>query len=135
MTTKAIPQTEWEWFGNHGHFICGRWCRFHLCTKVGKYLISTVGEYVHAKHSQGSEQIDTAWVKDNYPGKDIGAGRKYETMVFLAGERCRIEECGCGLPKIIFPELYMLGYNKAGCAAAGHLKACKEFASQSKQQN
>jgi hypothetical protein len=35
-----------RWFGHAGHFICAEWCRFHLCTQVGPYLISTVGEYV-----------------------------------------------------------------------------------------
>lgn len=46
-----INANEWEWFGNAAHFICGRWCRFHLATKVGKYLISTVGEYVSPRNS------------------------------------------------------------------------------------
>lgn len=27
------------------HFICASDCKFHLATKVGKYIISTVGEY------------------------------------------------------------------------------------------
>ena len=38
------PQ-DWKWFRHPGHFICARWCRFHLCTQVGKWLVSTVGEY------------------------------------------------------------------------------------------
>lgn len=39
-----IDRSEWEWFGNVGHFILGYRCRFHLCTKVGPRLVSTVGE-------------------------------------------------------------------------------------------
>ena len=33
-----------KWFGSPGHFICSFDCRFHLCTQVGDYLVSTVGE-------------------------------------------------------------------------------------------
>jgi len=45
-TAKAapIPESKWKWFGDAGHFICSQWCQFHLCTLVGKYLISTVGK-------------------------------------------------------------------------------------------
>src|SRR5919106_127620 len=53
--------TELKWFGHAAHFICGRWCRFHLATQVGDYLVSTVGEYwpehdvreIHAQHFDG----------------------------------------------------------------------------------
>ena len=41
-----IPVSDWIWFGTPGHFICANYCRFHLCTRVGDYLVSTVGEYV-----------------------------------------------------------------------------------------
>ena len=40
----AINPNNWKWFGSPGHFNGGAWCRFHLCTQVGKYVISTVGE-------------------------------------------------------------------------------------------
>ncbi len=89
-----ILQIDWEWFGNAGHFMCARWCRFHLCTKVGNYLISTVGEYVHPCHGMGNDAKEAKWLEENYPGEDIGANRKYETMVFLAGERCVSVGCG-----------------------------------------
>lgn len=124
---KTISKDKWEWFGNAGHFICGQWCRFHLCTKVGKYLISTVGEYVHPRHSGGGEMSEASWIKKNWPGEDIGCGRKYETMVFLAGERCQNKECGCKMPTIKGTELDFDGYNKPGDAATGHYKLCEKW--------
>ena len=60
-----INKADWEWYGNAGHFICGHSCRFHLCTKVGSYLISTVGEYVPdsfvraiLKESRNGEKVE-----------------------------------------------------------------------------
>ena len=41
-----MKAAHWKWFGHAGHLCVGRWCQFHLCTSVGKYLVSTVGEYV-----------------------------------------------------------------------------------------
>ena len=121
-----VPKSDWEWFGIAGHFICGRWCRFHLTTVVGEYLVSTVGEYVHPRHSL-SEQKDAEWLEVNWPGEDIGLNRKYETMVFKAGKRCTSPNCGCGLPEIDGSELAMEGYNRPDKAAEGHLRLCEEF--------
>src|SRR3990167_1759376 len=119
---------DWKWFGISGHFICGAWCRFHLCTRVGKYLVSTVGEYVHPRHSGSSEQSEAAWLKENWPGEEIGIGRKYETMVFRAGKSCQSKEDGrCGTPELILPELDSGGYNTRGDAQRGHLRMCRKW--------
>jgi hypothetical protein len=119
---------DWKWFGNAGHFICGQWCRFHLTTQVGPYLISTVGEYVHPRHSQGSERTEAEWLKKNWPGEEIGFGRKYETMVFRAGKPCDSPKCGCGLPEIDGSELDGNGYNNAKDATEGHMALCRKWA-------
>ena len=39
-----VTKDKWVWMGHAGHFICGHDCRFHMATRVGKYLVSTVGE-------------------------------------------------------------------------------------------
>jgi len=125
----SIPISEWKWFGSPAHFICAAWCRFHLCTQIGNYLISTVGEYVHPpRHGMGSELKESEWLEGNWPGEDIGAGRKYETMVFKAGEPCKRLDCNCGLPKITSDELDFLGYNQAGEATKGHYQLCLKYA-------
>lgn len=121
-------ETKWQWFGSSGHYICGRWCRFHLCTKVGRFLVSTVGEFVHPRHGKGTEQGEADWLEKNWPGEDIGYKRKYETMVFKAGEPCVVPKCGCGMPKAIMPELDVAGYNTAAEATKGHMRLCRKWA-------
>lgn len=123
-----IPRSEWKWFGVAAHFICGRWCRFHLATVVGPWLVSTVGEYVHPRRAKGGELTEEKWIKENWPGEDVGLDRKYETMVFKAGEPCDSTVCGCGLPEIDGEELGFDGYNTAREATVGHMAMCAEWA-------
>ncbi len=127
--STPIPEAEWKWFGNAGHFICSQWCRFHLCTQVGPWLISSVGQYVHPRHSQGNERQEAKWLQENWPGEDIGSGRKYETLVFLAGEPCSTPGCGCGMPTLDDPsEVDGEGCNTAKEATANHYKYCRSYA-------
>lgn len=126
-----IPESEWDWFGFAGHFICGSWCRFHLCTRVGAVLISTVGAYVHPRHSAGSERLEAKWLEANWPGEDIGYGRKFETGAFLAGEPCDAEGCNCGQPGLAdAAELEMLGANDPKMARTNHLRLCHKYAAE-----
>lgn len=104
--------SEWEWFGHAGHFCLASKCQFHLCTLVGKYLVSTVGAYY-----DGSDKL-----------QDIGYNRKYETMVFKAGRRCKAPGCMCGLPTINGQELDFSGYNTPREANKGHLTMCHKWA-------
>lgn len=138
-----IPKDEWEWFGNAGHFICGFWCRFHLCTKIGDFLVSTVGEYVpmegvreiqaeirglQLEGKRGSEARLWSYLKEN-GYEEIGCDRLYETMVFRAGEPCTRENCNCGLPELSSAEeLVAQGYNDRGAAARGHIAICARVA-------
>lgn len=127
MKSKRVRESDWEWFGHSAHFICGRWCRFHMATKVGDYLVSTVGEYI-PPHYSGSERAEAEWLTKNYPGQDIGCGRKYETMVFRAGEPCAAPKCMCGLPSLASSELDFVGYNDARDARIGHMAMCRRWA-------
>ena len=129
MNRQTIPERDWKWFGKAGHFICGRWCRFHLTTQVGRALISTVGEYVHPMHGGGSERTEAAWLAANWPGADIRAGRKYETVVFHAGTPCKGGKCGCGQPALDPPREADFGaYNDAASATKGHMELCQKWA-------
>lgn len=134
MMFERTPVDQWKWFGHAGHFICGQWCRFHLCTLVGDYLVSTVGLYVHPRHSGGSERSEAEWLAANPNGEEIGCGRFYETMVFRAGAPCAAEGCECGIPAIASSELDFEGYVTAGAAAAGHLALCEKWASPAKRE-
>lgn len=141
---KKIHERDWKWFGNPGHLIVSRWCRFHLCTQIGAFLISTVGEYwpersvreIHAQftdptwlarnHHLKGDAFDAAYMQ-RFGFEEIGCGRKYETMVFCAEGSCSAEGCGCGLPSINGSELDSDGYNDAGAATKGHHDMCRRW--------
>lgn len=140
---REIPKSEWKWFGRAGHFICADWCRFHMCTLIGEYLVSTVGEYIPDEavreicaQSRGitlegrGDARRADWL-NKLGFEEIGYQRKYETMVFKVGASvCTAAGCMCGLPEIIPTELDMDGYNTAGEAAAGHSAMCEKWSIQ-----
>jgi hypothetical protein len=99
---------------------------------VVKYLVSSVGEYVHPRHSKGNERKESEWLKENWPGEDIGCDRKYETMVFIAGPRCVSKECMCGMPSLESPviEIDSVGCNTRGQASKNHLSMCEKWSKQ-----
>lgn len=136
---------SWKWFGNAGHFICGQWCRFHLCTVVGGYLVSTVGQYWPERRVREihAECQDRAWFMangmllgdkfdsvyfDRFGYQTLGLDRTFETMVFKAGEICKTVGCACGMPSMDGSEIDFLGYNDAKSATDGHMKMCRKWA-------
>lgn len=123
-----LPAEQWEWFGLAAHFICGRWCRFHMATKVGEYIVSTVGLYVHPSDSGSSESAEAEFFKRNPLGQDIGCGRKFETMVFRFTHYCETVECNCGLPRFDPNELDFRAANAVREARDNHMTLCKKWA-------
>ena len=134
------PRNSWQWFGDPGHLIVARDCRFHLCTKVGPWLVSTVGKYLPdapvreilaesrgiTLEGKGDARLADYMRKVGY--EEIGLERLYETMVFRAGEPCDAEGCHCGLPAISGEELDFSAYNEAGAATSGHMRMCEKWA-------
>lgn len=133
-----------KYFGNAAHFICGDKCRFHIATKVGRYLVSTVGELwpertsreIHAdvydakwlaanRHRKGDD-FDYAYMQ-RFGYEDIGCDRKYETMVFKAGAPCTAKDCGCGMPSIASSEIDFAAYNDRAAATKGHEAMCRKY--------
>ena len=136
---------DWKWFGLAGHFIMGHACRFHLTTKVGGHLVSTIGQLwperpvreIHAKvydlawfmknrHLQGDE-FDSAYMR-RFGFETIGCNRKFETMVFKAGKPCSNKYCDCGQPDVNGSELDFSAYKTIAEATAGHLAMCEKYA-------
>jgi hypothetical protein len=106
-----ISQAEWVWYGYAGHLIVGKRCAYHLCTRIGKYLISTVGHYLPKQN----DKIET-----------IGAGDKsfFETFVF----NCDGEE-ESGDPKILsYEQMDSERYEKSIEAERGHRAFCLKYA-------
>ena len=95
-----------------------------MATKVGPWLVSTVGEYIHPRNSGANERSEEEYLRDNPKGEEIGIGRHYETMVFKAGVEC---SCGCGLPTIDGSEQDFIGAETAKEAAEAHRKLCLKY--------
>ena len=91
-----MDKTKWIWMPHPGHLIVARDCKFSLNTYVGKYIVSTVGEYlpdyqvreIFAESrgitlvGKGEARLADYMKKIGY--ETIGSDRKYETMVFHA---------------------------------------------------
>ncbi len=147
---KAIPKEQWVWMPHAGHLIVGNDCRFHLATRVGKYIVSTVGEYnpdqavkrIHAeihdqkwyaanRHELG-DKFDYLYQKQ-FGWTEIGLSRTYETMVFKARKASLKndfdEKYNC-CPYVMESgsDIDMDGYNTATDAYQGHLAMCRKWA-------
>lgn len=134
-----IDEKEWVWMPHAVHFIFGDECRFRLNTRVGDYIISTVGEYLPDAPVREilaqCRKIDLEGIGDervsNYMKKigceDIGFNRKYETMVFYSKPSENNDSC-CPWEAVRSAELDMIGYSDPGEAYRGHLEMCRKFA-------
>lgn len=131
-----MSKQNWIWMPHAGHFILGHMCRFRLNTYVNGYIVSTVGEYVPdsavreiLNECRGGEPLSIGDLGEQeylerYEFENIGADRKYETMVFRA-TKTQFKCCPYRLKdtdKIDFE-----GYNTADEAYQGHLKMCKKY--------
>jgi len=134
-----ITKDKWVWMPHAGHFICSDKCQFHLNTRVGKYIISTVGEYL--PDSQVREilaecrgiKLDGKGDAREYDWKkkagweELGYNRTYETMVFKSknsNHKCCPWEIKSGA------EIDMDGYKDADSAYKGHLELCNKYSNQ-----
>lgn len=111
--SRTIPPQDWVWFGHAAHYCMSHACRFHLATKIGPYVVSSVGDL----RTQPDECRSVP--------EEIGSGRTFETMVFKVTGDCA---CGCGLPLHNGEALWSAGYGSAMEATAGHYAACQKAA-------
>ncbi len=136
---------NWVWMPHAGHLIVGHYCRFHLNTYVGKYIVSTVGEYwperqvreIHAKvHDpvwwnenrllQGNN-FDRAYMQ-RFGFEEIGLNRTYETMVFRAKRELDPRYMCCPWTMRDTENLDDAAYIDSVEAYRGHLAMCKIWA-------
>jgi len=114
-----MNKEKWVWMPHPGHF-CGCWnCNFRMNTYVGKYIVSTVGEYL----------------PDGRDGKrhTLGLGKTdyYETMVFRArksNNKCCPYEMSSG-------EVDTERYGTPEEARKGHLKMCEKWSNRKKEES
>lgn len=108
---KKIPKKCWVWYGFPGHLIVGDRCRYHMSTRIGKRLVSTVGAF-YPDHRGPMETVGAD--PDDY----------YETMVF----ECAGEDEN-GNPRIVdWTELAIRRYADSRDAEVGHRKMCERVA-------
>lgn len=107
-----MSKEKWVWMPHPGHFIGAPDCQFRLNTAVagGKYIVSTVGEYVSRYHAGEFT--------------DIGLSRKYETMVFAGTQE---KGSCCPHRQDSGSNIDMEGYNTPEDAYKGHLKLCNKW--------
>lgn len=135
---KKITKDKWIWMPHPAHFICAQDCRFFMATKVGDYIISTVGEYfpdapireIFAQsRNKPLEGMGDARRADYM--KKIGfeelhyGGWLYETMVFKAKESEGCKACAFVIDS--GNNLDEEWYKKPEEAVAGHYKMCEKY--------
>lgn len=133
----AMSKADWIWMAHPAHYICSFDCRFHLATKVGGVIVSTVGEYfpdapireIMAKsrgiklRGIGDERKHDYLERIGFD--EVGIGRLYETMVFKAIRNA----VGCcpWVADTAAGALETAGYADADSAYHGHLNICDIF--------
>lgn len=142
-----IKRADWKWYGQATHFICANECRFHMATRVGALLVSTVGAWMQdsiRKSFLDEENGLAKWEAWIAPGLRlgltkpngmhvIGAERFYETAIFEIGGYCETPDCDCGGLPNIGENVAMIGYSTSAEAQAGHIDVCEEYSTDEKQ--
>lgn len=124
-----------------GHFIASQWCQFRLNTYVGRYIVSTVGEYLP---DEGVREIFASSRKIKLEG--IGDARRaeymkkigyellhypdilYETMVFRAIKATKKDKMCCPWRiKSGGDDVETSMYKTCEEAMRGHYKLCKKW--------
>lgn len=92
--------------GCAGHCIVGHMCRWHRHTQVGRYRISTIGDY---------------YLRDERRTLGIEDDSFFETMVFRTLPNEAVGNSGCGCQEVEeWSELECNRYATAGEAQSGH---------------
>lgn len=117
--SRTIPMKDWVWDGHAAHLIVGRYCQFHLATRAGDYVISTVGEYRPPKGTRpDGEQLGG---EEYAEFESVGLDRLFETYVF----HCT----GPGFGEISeFNEVDSLSANDHDTANRNHMELCRKYA-------
>lgn len=109
---SQTPQNEWKWYGYAGHFSGGSACAYHLCTRIGGFLISTLGDY--RPPSRGGKRQLLGLANDSW----------FETFVF----HCEGEDEN-GDPIVpSFNEIDSRRYGTSIEAERGHYEFCQKYA-------
>lgn len=125
----GTPISEWIWDGHAAHLFVSEDCQFHMATRIGNYIISTVGEYL--PKGEGKTRFTPPMdgvVPDGVDYsvyKEVGLHRLFETYVFHAK--------GEGMGNISdWGEIDSLPANDHDTARKNHMDLCKKYARKNK---
>lgn len=107
----TVSKNDWVWYGFACHFAGGSKCRYHMGTRIGGYLISTVGAYYPTGQNNERKTLSA------------GADSFFETMVFVCPG-----ETSDGDPIHSGSEIDTTRYKKSIDAEHGHRRICDEYA-------
>lgn len=99
-----------RYFGQPGHFIAANYCRFHLHTHVGRFCVSTVGDYHPPKLRAPREREEQM--------EQVGLDRFFETMVFALGDNDS---------PVSWSNIDFDAYNDRDAANAGHERMVRRY--------
>ena len=126
---SMAKKDAWKWYGNVGHYYESHLLRFHMCTVVGNYYISTIGDLrrdiVASDDPKRSSPLEIDTVYE--PSIRWEGGALYETVVFITeGGMC---ECGCGMPEYDYTDrIEHVPHNTRGEANEAHMAICEKYA-------
>lgn len=139
-----IPKDKWIWMPHPAHFICAQDCKFFMATKIGKYIVSTVGEYFpdyrirkifaesRGKVIEGKgDEYDRNYMREiGFEELHFG-GWFYETMVFKAIKSSRKGNQACKACPFQIESGQNIDekwYKTPEEAYKGHYKLCNKWA-------
>jgi len=108
-----IPYEGWYWCGGAHHFIAAGNCRFHLATRIGKFRVSTVGDYYPAGG------------RERQPMSSLVPNAFFETMVFEVADT---PGDPCGEVLDWSGECDRFFWSTVDEANRGHLRVCGKWA-------
>jgi hypothetical protein len=122
-----MKKDKWIWMPHPAHFIGGKYCQFKLATYVGKYIVSTVGEWEKDEIDRKFDRPETEEGKSRF--KLINGYGAYETMVFEAKKRKENDKnYQCCFYEIIVEKMVdEKRYKTATEAYRSHLKLCNKW--------
>lgn len=114
---KEIRAEDWEWSGYPAHFSGSASCLWWLCTRVGDYIVSSIGDYRRLAFGATS-------AGHRNPAESLGSGddQFYETMVFRAAGEVSDSFDHNG------EEIDSDRYATAEDATLGHMEMCRKWA-------
>lgn len=110
-----------------GHFILDEFCHWYLHHHVGKYCVSSIGDFREEESLKLAKKY-TPWSIGPNNMLQLGMDRWFETLVVpLSEEGCEdgIEECNC--PHGGGRELLLRGYRTEAEAERGHMSIIQDI--------